>query len=60
MLDTEPGAVATGYYVRPAMDDFPGTTCINKVECQDPVATAHGSVVGAALMIGATQRHETL
>ena len=76
MVDTEPGAVATRSYTQPAMEwwirnrsgsdrvltlnDSGGTKSVGKLEGQDPVAIAHGSVTGAGLLIGATQRHETL
>jgi hypothetical protein len=42
------------------LNDSGGRTGVGKLECQDPVATAHGSVTGAGLLIGATQRYETL
>ena len=37
-----------------------GRNSVGKLEGQDPDATAHDSVTGAGLLIGATQQHETL
>jgi rhodanese-related sulfurtransferase len=35
------------------LNDSGGRNSISKLECLDPVATAHGSVTGAALLMGA-------
>jgi len=50
---TEPGAVATGSYIQPAIDNFGHKDLQDTVECLDPVATAPGSVPSAFLAKGA-------